>query len=64
MEENLLLPPFSAASQLDLFQVGFNDMVHKLAVAAGDTAIPGLYLSSGAGQMFAEVQKAVVKRSV
>lgn len=28
-------------------------MVHKLAVAAGDTAIPGLHLSSEAGQMFA-----------
>ena len=64
MEENLLLPPFSAACQLDLFQAGFNDTVRKLAVAAGDTAIPGLYLSSGAGQMFTEVQQAVVKRSV
>lgn len=39
-------------------------MVHKLAVAAGDTSIPGLQLSSGAGQMSAEVQQAVVKPSV
>lgn len=39
-------------------------MAHKLAVAAGDTSIPGLQLSSGAGQMFAEVQQAVVKPSV
>lgn len=36
-------------------------MIRKLAVAAGDTAIPGLLLSSGAGQMFAEVQQAVDK---
>lgn len=39
-------------------------MVGKLAVAAGDTAIPGLHLSSGAGQVFAEVQQAIVKPSV
>lgn len=28
-------------------------MLHKLAVAAGDIAIPGLHLSSEAGQMVA-----------
>lgn len=39
-------------------------MVRKLAVAAGDRAIPGLHLSSGAARMFAEVQQAVVKPSV
>lgn len=53
MGGNLLLPLLYAACQLDLFQAGFNDMVHKLAVAAGDIVIPGLHLNSEAGQMFA-----------
>lgn len=39
-------------------------MVRKLAVAAGNTAIPGLHLSRGAGQIFAEVQQATVKPGV